>query len=373
MSSLPVIEPDNVVAAAWAALATFSQDQIKQAVGKEVVENMQSMMSSYPVGSNDRLYLAHVNNLFLNALRSLSNRLDGMNQYFQLSNDVEQARLKQAQALGSVSGDASSLIPRASATVGGVSIAPVIAKVSNVTIPTVAGISGYELLLFGAFVGYFAAELFLRLYSLVSVPRIIRAAQLGRHVAYNRFLRESKEVLVNLALDVIRLREQFYSNVSTLGNERFFYGTSPGIASRQELEDYVSDMVDRVTPSINEDVGLRRHLGRGGSRFARQIRLEAGDFLVGSYSVDGGKPINVFLMEGELPAEHDIVASNCEYASLNQVAGEFRISAREKGDYTLVLENGSRLRSRLVTYSIQIIHRSLLPAFPRDNKASPSS
>jgi hypothetical protein len=361
----PPMEPDNIVALAWASLATFSSDPNKQTVGKEGIQQMQSMPNDYPLDSQDRLYLIHLNNLFLNSVRSLSNRLEGMTQYFQLSSDVEKAKRTQAQALGSISGDVTSLIPRVGASAGGLSIVPIIAKVANISIPSVGGLSGYEILLFGAFLGYLVAEFFLRLYSFLVVPRIIQSAQFERHFAYNKFLREAREVLTNLAITAIRLREQFYPDAGTVGSYRFFYGAPAGLDAKQKLTYYVNDLVDRVTPAIHDDITLSGKLTKSKARYVRRLTLELGDVVVGSYSVEGARRVDAFFVRGFPPIGGKIDALNCEYSNLDSSAGEFRIFIRNKGEYALVFETKSRLRVRKMVYSSQVIRGDVLDLLPR--------
>jgi hypothetical protein len=364
----PPMEPDNIVALAWASLATFSSDPNKQTVGKEVIQQMQSMLNDYPLGSQDRLYLIHLNNLFLNSVRSLSNRLDGMTQYFQLSSDVEKAKRTQAQELGNISGDVTSLIPRIGASAGGLSIVPIIAKVANISIPSVGGLSGYEILLFGAFLGYLAAEFFLRLYSFLAVPRIIQSAQFERHLAYNKFLREAKEVLTNLTINAIRLREQFYPDAGTISSYRFYYGATADIDSKRKLAYYVNDLVDRVTPAIHDDIILFGKLIRSKARYVRRLTLDIGDVVVGSYSVEGARRVDVFLVREFPPVGGKIDVLNCEYYNLDSSAGEFRIFIRKQGQYGLVFENKSRLRVRRMIYSSQVIKGDSLDLLPRKSQ-----
>lgn len=364
--SNPPLEPEGVVALAWASLAVFSGDPNKQELGKEAIQQMQSMANDFPPDSPNRLYLIHLNDLFLNSLRSLSNRLEGMTQYFKQSSSLEQTKIAQAQALGNVSGDVTSLIPRVGASVGGLSILPILTKVANVAIPSVGGLSGYEILLFGAFVGYLAAELLLRLYSFLAVPRIIKAAQFERHQAYNRFLREAKEVLTNLTVNVTRLREQHYPNLGTLGKNRFYYDATVDLDSKRKLADAINDLVDRVTPSIHDDLVLRRCLTRGRVRGWTSVVLEPGDTVVGSFSVEGARKVNVFLVKGLGPDEAGIDVSSPEFSSVDADACLFRFSVKDAGKHFLIFENKSVLRKKTVTYSLQAIKGESVNLFPRN-------
>lgn len=391
LATLPPIEPDCVVALVWAAMFAFSgssteltgqrvdrgganvkgqggnanaptgqgsRDDVaaeEHKVGKDAIELMKSMPDRFPQNGRENLYLIHLDSLFLDSLRSLSNRVVGMMQYFQLSLETQKASIDEAHALGSVSGNLSSWIPRIGATAGGVSIAPVLTKVANAAIPSFAGISGYELALFGGFVGYFAVELLLRYYSYWAVPRAIRKGQRGRHHAYNSFLREAKQVLTNLAYEAVALREQFYPEVGTLGKVRFFHNADADEESRGRLAACVVDLVERVTPIVHDDVEMGR-----GSRFKRTLSLSAGDLLIGSYSVEDGSPIECSIMkEGTAAPVHREVSA----------AGELRLVAETGGAFDLVFVNPSRFRRKRTSYGVQILGKETVDFLPRNSIA----
>ena len=381
----PPIEPDNVVAMAWTAVFAFSNDsgdqnptpgsgssksnpsaasapapppaptsdagsmdRIEHRIGDDVIASITKMAADLPTDSPDRPYLFELNNLFLDALRTLSNRLVGMWQSFQTTNQVEEAKVKEAQSLGSITGDVSSLVPRVGATVGGASASSALSSVLNALIPTVAGISGYELVFFGAFVGYFAIELILRYYSYWEVPRAILKGQRERSQAYNTFLRQSKETLTNLALEAIRLREQFYPHLGTIGKTRFYYSSTAGIKEKEQLHTYVSDLVQRLVPVVHDSARLSMGLVGSGAKFVRRVEVAQGQQFLMSYSAEADREVTL------------TVTSESKHGTVEdfppQSAGEFTYFAEQDDVLELEFRNPSWLRSKRVAYGVQVVN-----------------
>lgn len=352
----PPLEPETAVALVWGLFLELSDDPEKQAVGEYTKQKFELLLHS----TKETTALRYLEALLFEAtstLRNLSYRREGFKRKMELNNSILEEQIKTFNKLTGISvKDAKSLVPRLSFAIGGVSLSDAIANFLNAYLPTAGKVSGYEVFLLGAVAGYFLAEIILRVYGTIQISKAKKEAHYTTHIAWNRYIREAREVMRNFLVDITRLREMLYPDLGTLGPGKAFLGNIDKDIKLQ-IDEVIDDVVERHLPIVHYDIDLSPRLRRRRSHFAKDVKLQAGDSLVFSYSVLDGAEVNCHFFKEEAFRAwlNDKSKGEALYRQLHLSTGGKTICVSESGRYCLVFENPSYFSSRSVTLGCQIL------------------
>ena len=353
----PPLDPESAVALVWGLSLELSSDSKKQEISKHSREKIAKLFED----RKELNVIQYMNELLFeitSTLRSLSYRREGFQRQMDLNNAIQVDEIKLYNALMGVSlRDAKSLVPRLSFTLGGISLSDAISNIINSYLPLMGKVSGLEIFLVGGVVGYFIAEIVLRIYGHYMISKVKKNAHFNTHIAWNRFIIESREVMRNFIIEAIRLREKLFPKIGTLGTNKAFLGMIDE-NTKQSIEIVIDDIIERHLPILHHDIKLSCILFFRKNYFSQCYPLKSGDAFLFSYSVLDGKSVNChFFDEDEYNSwVKDKSSKNTMYTQceLCQAGDTIYISKTRK--YYLVFENPSYVNSRIVTFGCQILH-----------------
>jgi len=356
--SNPPLQPEAALALLWALSFKLSDDTQKAAIGDYAKQNFDSILQS--TDATGQKYVRQVLFELTSSLRNLSYRRDGFKQQMELNNSVLQQQIKTYNSMASISiSSATSLIPRLTLTLGGISLSDAIASIVNAYLPTGAKVSGIEVFLVGAVGGYILAEILLRLYASIQIPRVMKKAHHLSHVAWNRYIRECRESARNFLIFATRLRELVYPQLGTWDKRRAFVGNVEEDVKRL-IDGAIDDVVERHTPIIHSDATLSPKLSRSRGSSRHELLLHAGDSVVLSYSTLVGR-INCYLLSEKEFEEWTKKRTKAAtmYSEEGVSAGGTTYYVTHEGKYFLVFQNPSYIRPRTVTFGWQVSKDSI--------------
>ena len=355
----PLVEPEIAVALLWALSLELSDEPEKRAIAQHARQKFDFLLQS----TQEQTAVNYLQGLLFeltSSLRNLSYRREGFKRQMELNNSVLEEQIKSLNRLATISvKDARSVVPRLGITIGGISLSDSIATLLNAYLPSAGHVSGIAVFLVGAVTGYFLAEIVLRLYAIIQIPRVTKSAHHRTHVAWNRYIRESREVAKNFLILVTRLRERLYPSLGTFGPRKAFLGTIEQDV-KLDIEDVLDDIVERHLPIVHFDVNIPPRISAHCSYFAQDTTLQAGDSILFSYSVvDGAEANCYFFGEDEFKAWRNSKSKNrALFRQIRLSAGGDTLCVAKSGKYYLVFENPSYFRPRVVTFGWQILRDS---------------
>lgn len=352
----PPIEPEEAVAFVWGLSLELSNTPQKQALGEYIQKKFEDLQQSVkdPIALQ---YLQALDFQAISTLRNLSYRREGFNQNKERNKSILDDKIENYNKLANISvKDAKSLIPRLVSTIGGVSFSSAISNFFNTYFPTVGKISGLEVLLLGAFLGYILAEIGLRIYANIQIPRARKNAYYKNHIDWNRYIKESREIIRNFFIHIIRLRERLYPNLGTIGLKKVYSGDI-NKDTKLSIDYVIDDIIGGHLPIIHNDIKLSSSLRHGHSYFSQEMILQTGDTLSFSYSVLEGLSVNCYCFNKEAFDAWLNTKSEGEalYKQFQLSTGGDNICIPESGSYFIVFKNPSYIKSKDVSFGWHIL------------------
>lgn len=369
LSTVPTVplEPQQAITLAWSLMFLFSENEPNKKLGQEVNERINALVNA-TADPNGKSYLIQMINAIFGTVRVLAYRATGMRQYIKLFNDIEEKKITELNNLASITAKPASLVPRvisaiAGGALGSISLPQVLEKAANFTIPSYGPLSGYELfiifIIFGSSIGYTIIELLSRIYRMYALPKILSETQNEKSLAWNRFVRESREAMRNLLLNGIKLREKMFPTIKTFDGKKMSDSTiSP--ADMEKFNPILNSIIALEGPQVRNQLYLRPNLFQSNwKNKSWKFRIRPGDIVSGSFSTCRHKNINFRYYEvtnKSLNPSDD--PSSETFQKENIFAYEFSIVSKTDGWGIILFENRSLFRSRQISFSCEILNYS---------------
>jgi hypothetical protein len=312
---------------------------------------------------NRKSYLIQIVNAIFGTVRVLSYRATGMKQYVKLFNDIEEKKITELNNLATITAKPASLVPRvissiAGGALGSVSLPQILEKAANYTIPAYGPLTGYDLfiifIILGSSIGYTVAEFLLRLYRMYAMPKILSETQNEKSLAWNRFVRESREAMRNLLLNTIKIREEMFPRLKTYKKKKMTDLTISQ-SDMENFNDILNSVIALEGPQVRNQLYLRPKLLRPNWKDRSwKFKISVGDIIAGSFTTCRQKNINFRYYEVTNQTLDPTNNSVC-YQKENIFADEFSVVSKTDGWGILLFENRSLFRSRQISFSCQIL------------------